>query len=87
MESQSLDYDTVRYYLAKKWEIIKSGKLPSSDEKIQQFLRLLIFNLSMEKSLDVIPSQKIQKYLISVRYVFNSSTNREQEFVGFSSYP
>lgn len=65
MGSQPLEYDTVRYYLPEKWEIIRAGKLLSSDEEIQRVLRLLIYNLGIEKSLDVIPSQEIQKYLNS----------------------
>ena len=63
MESQPLCYDTLRYFLPERWEMPRAGKLLYSDEEIQRVLRMLIFNLGVEKSLDVIPREKILHYL------------------------
>jgi hypothetical protein len=63
MEPQSLDYDIAHYYLPEKWEMVRVGKVLSSDEETQRILRLLIFNLGIKKSLDLMPRQLIEQYL------------------------
>lgn len=41
----------------------KKGTLLYSDEELQKVLKLLIYNIGVEKSLDVIPSELIEQYL------------------------
>lgn len=63
LEPQQLDYDTTQYYLPEKWEMPRTGRLLYSDEEIQQVLKLLIYNLGVRASLDVIPRELIEQYL------------------------
>jgi hypothetical protein len=41
----------------------RPGKLLYSDKEIQRVLKLLIYNLGVRASLDVIPRELIEKYL------------------------
>jgi len=63
MESQHVNYDMTDYYLPEKWEMPREGKLLYDDEELQRALKLIVFNLGVQKSLDVIPRQLIEKYL------------------------
>ncbi|KKK37010.1 hypothetical protein WQ57_16650 [Mesobacillus campisalis] len=64
MESQLLDYEIVKYYVPQKWEMPREeGKLLYSDKELQRVLKLLVFNLGIKKSLDVIPRGMIEQYL------------------------
>lgn len=63
MEPQPICYDTVRYYLPERWEMPRTEKLLNSDEEILRVIKLLVFNLGVKKSLDVIPKEMIQQYL------------------------
>ncbi len=63
LESQPLDYDTVQYYLPEKWEMPRKGKLLYSDQELQRVLKLLIFNLGIEKTLNIIPREMIKQFL------------------------
>ncbi len=63
MEGQIVDYDTADYYLPEKWEMPRHGKLLNSDEDLQNVLKLLVFQLGVRKSLDIIPRHLIEQYL------------------------
>ncbi|HWO76940.1 MAG TPA: hypothetical protein VNM69_13775 [Bacillus sp. (in: firmicutes)] len=63
MESQLLDYNTVQEYLPEKWEMLRTGKLLADDVELQRVLKLIVFNLGVLKSLDVIPKELIINYL------------------------
>ena len=65
MESQPLDHHTVQYYLPEKWEMPRKGKLLYSDRELQRVLKLIIFNLGIEKTLEMIPPEAITQYLNS----------------------
>ncbi|RDU38916.1 hypothetical protein DRW41_05005 [Neobacillus piezotolerans] len=61
MESHPLDYDTLRHYLLEKWEIAREeGKLLYSEQELQRVLKLLVFNLGIEKALNTIPREQIK---------------------------
>ncbi|WP_078429363.1 hypothetical protein [Alkalihalobacterium alkalinitrilicum] len=63
MESQLLNYDTVCEYLPERWEMPRNGKLLYSDRELQEAIKLLIFNLGVESTLNLIPRQLIEAYL------------------------
>lgn len=63
MESQDINYEIMKYYLPEKWELVRKGKLLYSDEEVLKVLQLLIFNIGVKKSLDLIPRTIIEKYL------------------------
>ncbi len=63
MESQLLDYDTVCEYLPERWEMPRDGKLLYSDRELQEAIKLIIFNLGVESTLDIIPRELIETYL------------------------
>ena len=63
MEGQIVDYNTADYYLPEKWEMPRPGKLLYSDEDLQNVLKLLVYQLGIRKSLDIIPRQFIEQYL------------------------
>ncbi|MEH7239439.1 hypothetical protein [Bacillus sp. JJ1562] len=66
-EPQLLDYETTKYYLPEgAWEMPRKGKLLYSDEELQKVIKLISFNLGARKSLDVIPRDLIEKYLMIV---------------------
>ncbi|WP_316571348.1 hypothetical protein [Neobacillus sp. YIM B06451] len=66
LESQQLVYDIVQYYLPEKWEMPRTGRLLYSDEELQRVLNLIIFNLGVSKSLEIIPHKLIEEYLNKV---------------------
>ncbi|MDE5416053.1 DnaA N-terminal domain-containing protein [Alkalihalobacterium chitinilyticum] len=67
MEPQLVDYDTAQHMLPEKWEMPRNGKLLYDDEEVQQVLKLLVYQLGVEKSLDTIPRHLIEQYLSNSR--------------------
>ncbi|NRD78556.1 hypothetical protein HPT25_14425 [Bacillus sp. BRMEA1] len=63
IEPQQLDYDTVQYFLPEKWEMPRKGRLLYCDEDLKRVLKLLLFNLGVRESLDVIPHKLIVQYI------------------------
>lgn len=63
MEPQLLDYETDQYYLPEKWEVLRKGQLLSSDQELQRVLRLIVYNLGVQKTLSIIPHDLIIQYL------------------------
>lgn len=63
MDGQLVDYDTADYYLPEKWEMPRHGKLLYSDEDLKNVLKLLVYQLGVKKSLDIIPRHLIEQYL------------------------
>jgi hypothetical protein len=63
MESQLLDYDTVCKYLPERWEMPRDGKLLYFDRELQEAMKVLIFNLGVESTLNLIPRNLIETYL------------------------
>ncbi|MET3697122.1 hypothetical protein SAMN05877753_1051 [Bacillus oleivorans] len=49
MEPQLLDYKTVQHYLPEKWEMLRNGKLLSSDQELQKVLKMIVYNLGGTK--------------------------------------
>ncbi|MEB1808329.1 MAG: hypothetical protein LPK26_13735 [Bacillaceae bacterium] len=66
-EPQLVDYDTAQRMLPEKWEMPRNGKLLYDDEEVQQVLKLLVYQLGVEKSLDIIPRHLIEQYLSTSR--------------------
>ncbi|TYS12980.1 hypothetical protein FZC78_22615 [Rossellomorea vietnamensis] len=64
MESQLLDYDTVYKYLPERWEMPRDGKLLYYDKELQDAVKLLIYHIGVESTLNLIPKELIKSYLI-----------------------
>jgi hypothetical protein len=62
-EGQLLNYATVQHNLPQTWEMPRKGKLLYSDQELQNVLKLIAYNLGVEKSLDMIPVELIERYL------------------------
>ncbi|MFV8830243.1 DnaA N-terminal domain-containing protein [Alkalihalobacterium sp. APHAB7] len=67
LEPQLVDYDTAQSILPEKWEMPRNGKLLYDDAEVQQVLKLLVYQLGVEKSLDTIPRHLIEQYLSNSR--------------------
>jgi hypothetical protein len=64
LEPQPVNHDIIQTFLPEKWELPRgNGRLLYSDEEIQRALMLLMFNLGIEKSLEIVPIELIEKYL------------------------
>ncbi|MFI8688534.1 hypothetical protein [Rossellomorea sp. NPDC077527] len=63
MEPQLLDYDMVSEDLPERWEMPRDGKLLYSDRELQEAMKLLIYNLGVENTLNLIPRNLIDTYL------------------------
>lgn len=63
MVAQFLDYETFQCYFPERWEMPRHGKLLYSDDELQNALKLIVFNLGVKKSLDVIPGTLIKEYV------------------------
>ncbi|WP_216831700.1 hypothetical protein [Alkalihalobacterium elongatum] len=66
-EAQDLDYNTAQSYLPQKREMLWEGKLLNNDDELIEVLQLIIFNVRVRKSLDIIPLPFIEQYLIESR--------------------
>ncbi|WP_216830733.1 hypothetical protein [Alkalihalobacterium elongatum] len=67
LESQDLDFDTAQSFLPQKWEMPREGKLLYNDDELIAVLQLIIFNIGVKKSLDIIPLSLIEKYVLERR--------------------
>ncbi|MGG4201784.1 hypothetical protein [Peribacillus frigoritolerans] len=63
LEGQEIKSELVEYYLPEKWEMPRQGTLLYDDEKLLNVLKLIIFNIGVKKTLEVIPQDLIKKYL------------------------
>lgn len=63
LEPQPVTYDISNQYLPEKWEMIRPGQLLYDDEELLNVLKLIMFNLGVQKSLDIIPGDLIEQYL------------------------
>ncbi|WP_426454490.1 hypothetical protein ACP26L_17680 [Paenibacillus sp. S-38] len=63
LESQDVQYEMTKYYLPQKWEMLRPGKLLYDDEELLNALKLIIYNVGVQKTLDIIPKQLIENYL------------------------
>lgn len=77
LEPQFVDYDTAQSMLPEKWGMPRNGKLLYDDAEVQQVLKLLVYQLGVEKSLDIIPRHLIEQYLSTSR-----SNSQPDERVG-----
>ncbi|WP_332634720.1 hypothetical protein [Halalkalibacter flavus] len=66
-EAQNLDYNTAKSFLPQKWEMPREGKLLYNDDELIAVLQLIIFNIGVKKSLDIIPLSLIEKYVLERR--------------------
>ncbi|SMQ80608.1 hypothetical protein SAMN05444673_3940 [Bacillus sp. OV166] len=62
-EGQAINREQVEFYLPEKWEMLREGKLLYDDEELLNALKLIIFNIGVKKTLDVIPQDFIKQYL------------------------
>ncbi|MGF6949028.1 hypothetical protein QF028_001533 [Neobacillus sp. B4I6] len=62
-EGQAINREQVEFYLPEKWEMPREGKLLYDDEELLNALKLIIFNIGVKKTLDVIPQDFIKQYL------------------------
>jgi hypothetical protein len=63
LEPQAITYNDMEAYLPQKWEIAREGKMLYTDEELQRALMLIMYNLGIQKSLEVIPDNLIKDYL------------------------
>jgi hypothetical protein len=63
LEPQAITYDDMEAYLPQKWEMPREGKMLYTDIELQRALLLIIYNLGIQKSLEVIPGELIKDYL------------------------
>lgn len=63
LEGQEIKSELVEYYLPEKWEMPRQGTLLYDDEKLLNVLKLIIFNIGVKKTLEVIPQDLIKQYL------------------------
>ncbi|MEH7481800.1 hypothetical protein V7157_12145 [Neobacillus drentensis] len=63
LEGQALNREQVEFYLPEKWEMPREGKLLNDDEELLNVLKLIIFNIGVKKTLDIIPQDFIKQYL------------------------
>jgi hypothetical protein len=64
LEPQSVSHKMMKEYLPERWELVRdNGRLLYSDKEIQKALILLIYNIGVEKSLDMLPTELIEEYL------------------------
>lgn len=63
MEPQKLNHEIVAFYLPEKWEMPREGKLLYSDEVLVDVMKLIVYNLGVEKALSSIPKSLIKQYL------------------------
>ncbi len=63
LEPQAITYDDMESYLPPKWEMPREGKMLYTDEELQRALILIMYNLGIHKSLEVIPDDLIKVYL------------------------
>ncbi|WP_078427385.1 DnaA N-terminal domain-containing protein [Alkalihalobacterium alkalinitrilicum] len=84
LEPQLVDYDTVKCFLPEKWEMPRKGKLLYHDEEVQSVLKLLTFQLGVEKSLDQIPRSLIEEYLSQSK---SNANNQLSQVVASLSIP
>jgi hypothetical protein len=61
--SQAITYDDMEAYLPQKWEMPRVGKMLYTDEELQRALMLIMYNLGIQKSLEIIPDDLIKDYL------------------------
>ncbi|MEH7252928.1 hypothetical protein V7111_12440 [Neobacillus niacini] len=62
-EGQAINREQVEFYLPEKWEMPREGKLLYDDEELLNALKLIIFNIGVKKTFDVIPQDFIKQYL------------------------
>jgi hypothetical protein len=63
LEPQAITYDDMESYLPQKWEMPREGKMLYTDEELQRALMLIMYNLGIHRSLEVIPDELIKDYL------------------------
>lgn len=63
LEPQAITYNDMEAYLPQKWEMPREGKMLYTDEELQRALMLIMYNLGIQKSLEVIPDALIKDYL------------------------
>jgi hypothetical protein len=63
LEPQAITYDDMESYFPQKWEMPREGKMLYTDEELQRALVLIMYNLGIQKSLEVIPDDLIKDYL------------------------
>lgn len=64
LEPQSVSHKMMKEYLPERWELVRdNGRLLYSDKEIQKAMILLIYNIGVEKSLDMLPTELIEEYL------------------------